>query len=132
MSLSPCAPPELVDVLIVDDEATIRAVIRDILEAEGFRVAEASDGRDALAVLARRSPAVILLDLQMPRMDGWALYQQLRAEERAIPVVFVTAGAGARVEAEHHGADGYLAKPFDLDALLALVARFTAARPPEP
>jgi CheY-like chemotaxis protein len=129
---SASAPSALVDVLVVDDDATVRALMRDILAEEGFSVAEATDGRDALDVLGQVRPTVILLDLHMPRMDGWALYRQLRAEGQAVPVVFVTAGARARAEAEQHGADGYLAKPFELDALLAVVDRFMAKRPPEP
>ena len=129
MPVSPPARPGVIDVLVVDDDAAIRAVIRDILQAEGFTVAVATDGAAALAELAQRRPAVILLDLHMPVMDGWALHRRLRVERQPIPVVFMTAGARARLEAEQHGADGYLAKPFELDALLAVVERYTTLGP---
>lgn len=95
-----------------------------MLEAEGYRVAVAAHGADALRSLALERPAVILLDLNMPVMDGWELLRRLRASGVAIPVVFMTAGRAAHVEAERAGADGYLPKPFDIDMLYDVVARF--------
>ncbi len=117
--LSPSKP-----VLVVDDDVAIRETIAVMLEAEGYRVAVAAHGADALRSLALERPAVILLDLNMPVMDGWELLRRLRASGVAIPVVFMTAGRAAHVEAERAGADGYLPKPFDIDMLYDVVARF--------
>ena len=113
-------------ILVVDDEAGIRMVVREILEDEGFEVVEAHDGLAALHQLTTCQPALILLDLNMPRMSGWDLQAQLQAQHSPIPVVFMTAGHQAQHEAERHGAVGALSKPFDLDDLLRTVQHFAA------
>ena len=110
-------------VLVVDDDPDLRVMLCAILEAEGYTVDSAADGLEALAQLQARQPHVIVADLQMPRMTGQELLGQLRQLPVHIPVVFMTAGLRAELEAEQHGADGFLAKPFELDDLLQLVAR---------
>jgi DNA-binding response OmpR family regulator len=79
-------------VLVVDDEAPLRLLYRVNLEAEGISVIEAADGRGGLERAARDSPDLILLDVMMPRLDGWQVAATLRADEatRAVPFVFVT------------------------------------------
>lgn len=116
------APPP--HILVVDDDTDIRQTIRDILELEGYSVAVASDGRQALERIEERRPVLILLDLQMPVMTGWEVLSQLRAEGSGLPVVFMSAGYRARTEAERHNADAQLGKPFEMDELLRIVARF--------
>lgn len=111
-------------VLVVDDDLAIRETIAVMLEAEGYRVVVAAHGAEALVTMAHEQPAVILLDLNMPVMDGWELLRRLRASGVAIPVVFMTAGRAAHIEAERAGADGFLPKPFDIDLLYEVVARF--------
>ena len=111
-------------VLIVDDDPAIRALIAAVLEDDGFGVVTAANGREALACIAQLLPALVLLDLQMPVMSGWELLAHLRADQVAVPVVFMTAGYRAQAEAERHHADGYLAKPFELAELVAVVERF--------
>jgi CheY-like chemotaxis protein len=111
-------------VLVVDDEPAIRSVIAMILHAEGYDVAVAATGPEALACIAQQQPAMILLDLQMPGMSGWQLYDRLRQLDPAPPVVFMTAARRAQQEAVAHQAAGYLAKPFDVDAVVEAVARF--------
>ncbi len=111
-------------VLVVDDDPAIRRAVGMMLEDEGYDVATAANGREALDQIAESAPSVVLLDLQMPEMDGWQLQRRLRELHLDVPVVFMTAGYRARAEAERHQAAGYLAKPFDMDDLLSTVARF--------
>lgn len=111
-------------VLVVDDQPDIRNVIAAILEAEGYRVATAANGREALDRLAAQPPALILLDLHMPVMTGWELHERLVADGLPIAVVFMTAGEQACIEAERCGAAGCLPKPFELDDLVGVVRRF--------
>jgi CheY-like chemotaxis protein len=114
-------------VLVVDDEPDIVAFIRLALESEGYTVATAAHGQEALHAIAAGTPALILLDLNMPVMTGWELHERLRRTAPEIPVVFMTAGSAAYIEAEKHRAAGYLIKPFDLARLYDTVERF--ARP---
>ncbi|GEJ58248.1 response regulator [Anaeromyxobacter diazotrophicus] len=113
------APP----VLVVDDDPDILEAVCDILEGEGYRVARARNGREALGQVEEERPLLILLDLMMPVMDGSAFAQALRGRERdrSIPIVVISAD-GDPQKAAALGARGFLAKPFDIDALLAEVA----------
>jgi CheY-like chemotaxis protein len=114
-------------VLIVDDDAGIRDFLRFTLEDEGYVVATACNGERALESLEENTPAMVLLDLQMPVMDGWQLQGRLRHEEIHIPVVFMSSRDDVATQATLHGASGSIAKPFAPGALLAVVGRF--ARP---
>ena len=113
-------------VLVVDDDPDILDAVCEILEGEGYRVARARNGREALDSVEQEAPAVILLDLMMPVMDGSAFAQALRGRprHRAIPFVLLTA-AGSQQKATALGASGYLAKPFEIEMLLSYVAGFT-------
>ncbi|HEX9242986.1 MAG TPA: response regulator [Anaeromyxobacter sp.] len=115
-------------VLVVDDDPDILDAICDILEAEGYRVARARHGGEALERIEAERPALILLDLMMPVMDGVSFAQALRARPAVsdLPIVVISAD-GNRQRAAPVGAAGYLAKPFDIDSLLAHVSRL--ARP---
>ncbi|ABS26053.1 response regulator [Anaeromyxobacter sp. Fw109-5] len=115
-------------VLVVDDDPDILEAICDILEGEGYRVARARHGGEALERVAAEEPAIILLDLMMPVMDGLAFAQALRQlpEGQRIPIVVISADGNPQ-RAASIGAVGYLAKPFDIDALLAQVAQTTSA-----
>ena len=108
-------------VLLVDDEPAVREAIRAGLEFEGFQVAMASDGLEAMEQIAKERPDVVLLDVMMPRMDGLTVLRRLRAADPALPVLLLTARdtVGDRVTGLDLGADDYLTKPFDLDELLA-------------
>jgi CheY-like chemotaxis protein len=123
--------PELI--LVVDDDASIRAAMRELLETEGYDVTEAANGLAALGKLrAGLRPAVILLDLMMPVMDGWDLRtEQLRDPElAAIPVLIVTA-AGFSLESvtAQFGSIGFVPKPPAPELLLEEVRKL--CRPPE-
>jgi two-component system, OmpR family, response regulator len=117
----------MASVLIVDDDAHIRDFIGFVLEDEGYTVATASNGQRALESLAESTPAVVLLDLQMPVMNGWQLQTRLRDDHSTVPVVFMSARDDVAAQASLYGACGSIAKPFAPEALLAIVGRF--ARP---
>jgi CheY-like chemotaxis protein len=112
-------------VLVVDDDPDILDAICDILDAEGYRVSRARHGREALEQVDNELPDVILLDLMMPVMDGVAFSQALRKRpDGDVPIVVISADGNPQ-RATAVGAVGYLAKPFDIDALLAQVAGIT-------
>jgi two-component system response regulator MprA len=117
-------------VLVVDDDAGIREFIRLGLEDEGYAVSTAANGLQALESVAASQPALVLLDLQMPVMNGWQLQVRLREEHSSIPVVFMSAIDDVADQAALHGAAGSLAKPFGLQRLLDMVARFARCPPP--
>jgi CheY-like chemotaxis protein len=111
------------NILIVDDDQSIRFTVNEILEDEGYVVEAASDGLDALARLDGFFPALILLDIAMPRMDGYEFADRLRAlglHER-IPIVVLTADERARQKTERIGAVAYIRKPFSVEGLLEVV-----------
>lgn len=104
-------------VLIVDDESSIRTICRVNLETDGLTVAEAVDGREALASIRQRQPELVLLDVMMPDVNGWEVAAELAAdpETRDIPIVFLSARAARedKERAQGLGAVGYVVKPFD-------------------
>jgi CheY-like chemotaxis protein len=111
-------------VLIVDDDEDLRGMVEMVLNLEGYRVRAAGDGAEALAEVEREMPAVILLDMRMPVMDGWTFATRFRARYGpAAPIVVLTAAADARQRAQDIGAEDFLAKPFSLPALLWIVDR---------
>jgi CheY-like chemotaxis protein len=117
-----CGP---LDVLIAEDDCDIRLALRQLLESEGYRCAEAEDGRAAVEVARQCAPRVVLLDLMMPEVDGFTAARQLRADPvtRDVYIHCVTAlnFAAARQAALEAGCDGYLTKPFNADELLGVV-----------
>ena len=117
-------------ILVVEDDLDIQATLARILEDSGYEVVDATDGIDALAALDGLMPALILLDLTLPRMDGWGFAAELDriGIRRQIPVVVMTADGRAQEKAAQLGADDYIQKPFDVDRLLAIVDRL-AKRP---
>ncbi len=113
--------------MVVDDTDHMRKMLRSMLEIDGFDVAgEAASGEDAVAAIGAIDPDVVVLDYMMPVMDGVQMLRRLRTmpEHSALPVVLVTAVSEPRVEPKLWNA--YLAKPFEIDALLEIVRRFTA------
>ena len=114
-------------ILVVDDEAAIREVIATVLEEEGYTVITAASGEAALAMLNECTPALIMLDMRMPVMDGWEFAEQLRLQcDHDVPLLVMTAAVDAVERADQVGAAATLSKPFDLDELLRLVASVVA------
>ncbi|MBT9597951.1 MAG: Hpt domain-containing protein [Vitreoscilla sp.] len=115
-------------VLVVDDSLTVRRVTQRLLQREGYRVTLARDGMDALEQLADERPAVMLSDIEMPRMDGFDLVRNVRNDARLkdLPVIMITSRIAQkhREHAQELGVDHYLGKPYDEEALLALVRSF--------
>lgn len=110
-------------ILLVEDEKAIASVIRRGLEAARFEVDVASDGEEGLALALEREHAVIILDLMLPKRDGWSVCEELRARRVVTPILMLTARDGAqdKVRGLETGADDYLAKPFDFSELVARV-----------
>ena len=113
-------------ILIVDDDERNRKLVRDVLEAAGLATIEAQNGAEALDLVRVRRPAVVLLDVRLPDLDGTEVVRRLRADPatRPIPVIAVTALAGAAGELVAAGFDGCLEKPIDAVALPAQVRGF--------
>jgi len=109
-------------VLVVDDDPAIRQFVTDALEESGYRVRAAADGDSALAAVENERPELILLDIRMPGIDGWDVLNQLRsAAGPHCPIVIMTGQYEGQDQALGSGAQGYLAKPFELDDLLECV-----------
>src|SRR3984957_11571714 len=110
-------------ILLVEDEPAMRLALTDILESEGYRVQTASDGEAGLEQALEQQPDVILLDVMLPKLDGFALCAELRRLEIAAPVLMLTAKGQVqdRVMGLDSGADDYLVKPFSTEELLARV-----------
>jgi CheY-like chemotaxis protein len=119
---TPAGYPGNVLVLVVEDDAAVRALLVAVVGDMGLRVAAVHDGRAALDLFARERPALVLTDLMMPVLDGFAVCRALKADAgtRAVPVVAVSAGRN-RPEALACGCDDFVAKPFDIDAVEATV-----------
>lgn len=115
-------------VLVVEDDQGLRETLEDLLRGEGYSVLLARDGLDALEKLDSSMPSVILLDLMMPRLDGFGFAAELdrRGLRPMLPIIVLTADGSARKKAERIGAEGHLAKPFDIPELLDEVARLAA------
>lgn len=111
--------------LVVDDEHELTELVRLNLEQAGFRVRTAGDGQEAVALLLEERPDLLLLDVMMPRLDGWGVLAELHEREQYadLPVVMLTALSGEQdlIRAHLSGAVRYLIKPFDLASLLATI-----------
>lgn len=114
-------------VLLAEDDDAIREVIELALTSVGHEVHVATNGADALRLVRDVSPDLILLDLKMPEVDGREFARRYRDSRVGMaPLAVLTAAQDAAAEAGSIGADGYLEKPFDVDALLALVDEMTS------
>lgn len=117
-------------ILLVEDQEDNRTIYRTILEHAGFRVAEALDGAEAVRLARDAAPALVLMDISLPGMNGWEATRILKADPATarIPVIALTAHAldADRERAMAAGCDGYLTKPIEPRAVLAEVRRFLA------
>ena len=110
-------------ILIIEDELAMRTALKDCLEAEDYRILTAADGQAGLERAIKEKPDLILLDIMMPKLDGYALCTELRRLNNPVPVLMLTAKGQIedRVTGLDAGADDYLVKPFSTDELLARV-----------
>jgi CheY-like chemotaxis protein len=123
---------EELTVLVVDDDEDLRTMVAFVLETEGYAVRTAADGIEGLEQLEAGLPDEILLDMRMPRMDGWEFAKRVRARYgRDVPVVVMTAAEHAEKRATEVDADDFVAKPFDIDSLLRVVGRHVQRQRPQ-
>ena len=110
-------------ILIIEDETPMRTALLDVLESEGYRAFGAADGESGLERAIEEKPDLILLDIMMPRLDGFEVCAELRRRNMAVPVLMLTAKGQVddRVAGLDAGADDYLVKPFSTEELLARV-----------
>jgi len=116
-------------ILVTDDSPTITAIIKRLLESAGYFVITASDGQEALNKAKNEQPDLIILDLMLPKIDGYTVCATLKFDKNhsAIPIIILTARAGEadkKLGSEVH-ADAYMVKPFEPDTLLAKVKELT-------
>ncbi len=110
--------------LVAEDHLDSREALRTLLEAYGYHVVVASNGREAVDVALSHAPDLILMDIMMPELDGFAAIRRLREEEptRGVPIIAVTAMEGAHQLSLRAGANDFVAKPVDTRALLRKIA----------
>ena len=117
-------------VLVVEDQRDAREMLAEYLAFCGFVVHTARDGLEALDVAVRVRPAVVLMDLMMPRMDGWEATRRLKADERTKEAIVVAVSAHSRCDeqqmARHAGCNAFVAKPYDLDILVKKIGELCA------
>ena len=115
-------------ILVVEDQEDNRRIIRDLLRHAGFDVIEVGDGEKALTAAAEHRPDVILMDVQLPLLDGYEATRRIKADPvlKCIPIIVVTSYAlgGDEAEARAAGCDAYMAKPYSPKALLAKIREY--------
>jgi two-component system, OmpR family, response regulator MprA len=117
------------DILVVEDEPAMANAMLRVLDIGGYAPRRAENGRQALQAVAQRRPALVLLDILMPVMDGWQCARELRVRYgNSLPIVIVTAAEHAEARAAELGADDVLTKPFDMRNFLNVVHRYAACR----
>src|SRR3981081_4721390 len=108
-------------VLLVDDQHAIRSSLQTALDGEGFAVECAANGREALDILEHWKPCVILLDLMMPVMDGWAFRAEQQRSGSPVPIVLLSAAGELGRHKEALGAAALMPKPFDIDSVISAI-----------
>ena len=112
-----------IKILVVDDESRMRKLVKDFLEREGFEVLEAGDGMEAMEIFyEEKEIALIILDVMMPKMDGWQVCREVRQSSK-VPIIMLTARSEERDELQGFdlGIDEYISKPFSPKILVARV-----------
>ena len=115
-------------ILVVEDQEDNRQILRDLLGNAGYAMQEAENGQDALTAVAKQRPDLILMDIQLPILDGYEATRRLKADPttRGIPIIVVTSYAlsGDETKARESGCDAYVTKPYSPRALLAKIREF--------
>ena len=113
-------------VLVVDDDEATRSAERAVLTEDGFRVIEARDGAEAMRQIQADPPALIVLDIQMPGVDGPSFARELRMSLKHVPLVILTGVEDPKAEADRCNAEAFLSKPFNAPELVKVVRRFAS------
>jgi two-component system cell cycle response regulator DivK len=115
-------------ILVVEDQADNRRILRDLLTSAGYEIIQAENGEEALAMVARDRPDLILMDIQLPLLDGYEATRRIKAdpELRAIPIIVITSYAlsGDESKARAAGCDAYVTKPYSPRTLLAQIREY--------
>ena len=115
-------------ILIVEDQEDNRTILRDVLSTVGYELIEALNGEDGVKLAQNERPDLILMDIQLPKMNGYEATQQIKsiAELKTVPIIAVTSYAlsGDEAKARAAGCDGYIAKPFSPRELLAKIRKY--------
>src|SRR5215211_4220742 len=120
-------------ILVVDDDRELVDGLRSLLEKQGYRVVQASDGHQAKSVIYNQRPDLVILDMMMPRMGGYPVLEHFRGKTDAPPIIMITANEGSRHKAyaEYLGVVDYIRKPFAMERLLEAVQRGLAGKKPD-
>lgn len=127
----------MIKILLVEDEALLARIIKESLESRGYRVAHATDGKQGLEMFATQNPDIVVMDVMMPRMDGFTLATEIRRYNTKVPIIFLTARSRVEdvVKGFEIGGNDYLRKPFSMEELIvrikALLERGTSSAPVE-
>ncbi|MBI2389654.1 MAG: response regulator [Deltaproteobacteria bacterium] len=124
LEIAPTIHDVATTILVVEDDEPIRLAVRELLEVEGYHVDLATDGVEALRLVAREVPSLVITDLQMPNLDGRELCSRLRTDARTAQIPIVVLTAAHRLDGVFGKADAVIRKPFDIDVLLSTVAQF--------
>jgi DNA-binding response OmpR family regulator len=108
-------------ILLVDDDAGVRRMLVRVLEEDGYIVFAAVNGFEALEITARKSPDIVLLDLNLPLQNGWVTFEQLTTENPLLPIIIITARSNQLFPALASGAGALMEKPLDLPKLLRTI-----------
>ena len=126
---SETAPANGPSILVVEDDVPLARLMEALLDSAGYRVIGAGDGERALASMQTDRPALVLLDLTLPKVDGWQVLERLRGIDDAPPVILFTGHRAAIERALAAGAAAAILKPFDVDDLLTTVERLIEEQP---
>jgi two-component system cell cycle response regulator DivK len=122
-------------ILVVEDQEDNRRILRDLLTSVGYEVIEAVTGDEGVAMAGAHTPALILMDIQLPGLDGYAATRRIKADPalRQIPIIAVTSYAlsGDDLKAQQAGCDAYVSKPFSPRVLLAKIREFVPSAGPD-
>jgi CheY-like chemotaxis protein len=116
-------------ILVADDDVMVRAALAALLESEGYAVDEAEDGREAIVRVMEDPPDLVLLDLNMPNVDGWTAFTQLDRRVPLLPVIVITARPNQYQEAVRLGVDAFMEKPLNIPVLLRAIRRMADETP---
>ncbi len=112
-----------INVLLAEDEASLGMIVKESLETRGFSVYHAENGDDALEIYQNKKPDILVLDVMMPKKDGFTLAKEIRQENKKIPIIFLTAKSQTSdvLEGFEHGGNDYLKKPFSMEELIVRI-----------
>ena len=119
-------------ILVADDEETIRAILKEELEEEGYAITTAVDGEDAIRLLRQDKFDLVLADIKMPRADGFDVLRTVKAEQPSVRVIMLTGFADLKnaIESKRLGADDFVSKPYDIVDLVTTIERVLSLEPP--